>query len=331
MAAAEPELPECVCVHCGVRFNARELTYGVDTALLPPALAAAWTPLRRDSAATAFLLRAGSRSALQRAAQDAVASALRSALSLTDANALVGRGAMHVLSTQQAAALLSLPWPADDDNASATGQRPPPPAPPLGSLLDVGAGDGGVTAQLATLFGCVAATEASEPMARRLRRNPAVGAVLSGAAAADLAAAPAACRAAGLGGVAAAGFDVVSCLNVLDRCDAPLDLLRGLAAALRPGGVLLLGVVLPFRPFVEEGPARRAPRQALGLRRDGRFEACLAQLWADVLAPAGLGGAARAAARVPYLSEGDSEAPAYSLDCALLVLRPGAAAAALPP
>jgi SAM-dependent methyltransferase len=81
-------------------------------------------------------------------------------------------------------------------------------------------------------------------------------------------------------------FDVVSCLNVLDRCPAPKTLLRQIRDILRPEtgrlgsahclltwqrltdicacracracravGVLLLAVVLPFCPFVESGPA----------------------------------------------------------------------------
>jgi SAM-dependent methyltransferase len=42
---------------------------------------------------------------------------------------------------------------------------------PDASLLDVGAGDGGVTARMAPLFRSVTATEVSGPMCRRLRRR----------------------------------------------------------------------------------------------------------------------------------------------------------------
>ncbi len=51
------------------------------------------------------------------------------------------------------------------------------------------------------------------------------------------------------------GFDVISALNLLDRCDAPASLLRRIRGALRPGGAarLLLAVVLPFKPYVEFG------------------------------------------------------------------------------
>lgn len=97
--------------------------------------------LSRDDDATEFLLRCGGRSTAVRWAQSAATTALRATLSLTDANGLVGRGGMHVLSTAQARTLL---------------QRSPGDG---GVLLDVGAGDGSVTSQLAPLFDAVVATE----------------------------------------------------------------------------------------------------------------------------------------------------------------------------
>ena len=49
-------------------------------------------------------------------------------------------------------------------------------------------------------------------------------------------------------------YDLVSCLNLLDRCSRPLNLLRRIRAALTPAtGRLLVAVVLPFRPYVEQG------------------------------------------------------------------------------
>ena len=51
-------------------------------------------------------------------------------------------------------------------------------------------------------------------------------------------------------------YDIISCLNVLDRCDKPLSLLRSIYNSLSPGGYVLLAVVLPFDPFVEKGVHR---------------------------------------------------------------------------
>ena len=47
-------------------------------------------------------------------------------------------------------------------------------------------------------------------------------------------------------------FDLVSCLNLLDRCDKPMSLLAQMKTALRPGtGRLLVAAVIPFKPYVE--------------------------------------------------------------------------------
>ena len=47
-------------------------------------------------------------------------------------------------------------------------------------------------------------------------------------------------------------YDVISCLNLLDRCDRPLTLLRHVRASLRPGsGRAVVAVVLPYKPYVE--------------------------------------------------------------------------------
>ena len=49
-------------------------------------------------------------------------------------------------------------------------------------------------------------------------------------------------------------FDVVACLNLLDRCDKPLTVLTDIKHTLQPvTGRLLVAVVLPFKPCVESG------------------------------------------------------------------------------
>ena len=48
-------------------------------------------------------------------------------------------------------------------------------------------------------------------------------------------------------------YDIISCLNVLDRCDCPLTMLRHIHDRLQPGGLLVLALVLPYEPFVERG------------------------------------------------------------------------------
>ena len=49
-------------------------------------------------------------------------------------------------------------------------------------------------------------------------------------------------------------YDVISCLNLLDRCERPLILLQQIRASLTPStGRLVLAVVLPFSSYVETG------------------------------------------------------------------------------
>lgn len=48
-------------------------------------------------------------------------------------------------------------------------------------------------------------------------------------------------------------FDVVSCLNVLDRCDTPLSMLNNIGKVLGPEGLVVVAFVIPFKPFVEFG------------------------------------------------------------------------------
>ena len=302
MAAPELRLPDATCVHCGARFNTAHLEYGLRTSLLPAEVGSRVLPLHRDEEATAFLQRCGAKGTAARLAQSAAAAALRTTLSLTDANALVGRGSMHVLSTAQARLLLG---------RSEGG---------AGVLLDVGAGDGGVTARLAPLFESVVATEASAPMVRRLQeRNFALSLHTLEVEAAGLRSASPATLPDSVDRALSEGFDCVALLNVLDRCDAPRTLLAQLRRLLRPDtGRLLLAVVLPFRPFVEEGTLRRAPAETLGLPPNGGFEESLAQLYATVLQPLGL--RLEAVSRAPYLSDGDQACPVYCLDDALLVL-----------
>lgn len=48
-------------------------------------------------------------------------------------------------------------------------------------------------------------------------------------------------------------WDVISCLNVLDRCSRPTDLLRQMHKSLTPGGRVVIALVLPYQPYVEVG------------------------------------------------------------------------------
>ena len=200
-----------------------------------------------------------------------VAVLLRLCLTHADVNALVCRP-MFVLSAEQARTLLD----------AAGGRRG-------GALLDVGAGDGAATACLAEAQGAtlVRTTEVSRFMAARL------------------AARGWACAVEELPSTSCtpAHYALVSCLNVLCRTSRPLTLLRRLRRLLADDGLLLLGVVLPFRPVVlGRCNSRSAPSEHLppALVHAETFEESARLLVELVLRPLGL--AVAAWTRTPYCS-----------------------------
>jgi len=254
------------------------LEYGFDAARLPTTLHDRFVRLELDDAARAFLARGAEapHSALRTSAQKI----LRAFFSDFDANALLGMYPMHLVSTAQAEKLL--------------GGRPG------GALLDVGAGDGGVTAQIAPLFDEVFATEMSRAMAWRLRRRGFE------------------CRRVDLAPAADDGrrFRVVSLLNVLDRCRLPATLLRRAAEYLEPGGRLLVALALPYLAHYYVGPATPPPEERLAIEGTS-WEARLASFVDSVLRPIGLRPAA--ISRAPYLSHPDSTRTVGVLDDAVVV------------
>lgn len=289
--------------------------YAIDPHRLPEALRAAYKPLSPDGETADFLASCRPSFLLSLAAK-----ILRLFYSVTDTNGILNRGQMFVASTQQYRDLLTSAL------EEAVGSIERPANSPL-TLLDVGAGDGDVTARLAPLFNGsnITVTEVSRPMARRLSARGYTTHVTPFLTE-DLFPSE---------GV----FDVVSIHNVLDRCDHPRDLLRGAIRLMRPQtGRLLLAVVLPFCELVEDGTVRRpvnGPLPMSGARcQDGAsFEASLSALITRVLWPLGLH--VERVAKLPYLCRGDMMRPYYVLADAILVCRlagegEGQASSALP-
>jgi SAM-dependent methyltransferase len=174
-----------------------------------------------------------------------------------------------------------------------------------GRLLDVGAGSGDLTRALAPLFDGVICTETSKGMAKRLARQGFETHLV------DLASdAPPA-----IGDV-----DAVALLHVLDRCDTPYALFDRALSLVRPGGLVLVAIPLPYAPLVYHGARSDAPRVPLlpeGLSEDeARVE-----LEARLFESRGL--ELLTVARVPYLCPGDLETPYYALDSTLFIARRG--------
>ncbi|PSN45671.1 Methyltransferase-like protein 9 [Blattella germanica] len=112
-------------------------------------------------------------------------------------------------------------------------------------------------------------------------------------------------------------FDVITCLNLLDRCDRPLTLLRELRAALRPGGKVVVALVLPFNPYVEIGRVDHRPTEWLPIE-GSTFEEQASSAITNLFEASGF--KVERWSRVPYLCEGDLNQSFYWLDDAVFVL-----------
>ncbi|KAI0234730.1 Methyltransferase-like protein 9 [Lamellibrachia satsuma] len=206
-------------------------------------------------------------------------------MSSTSVNGFLRRGSMFVFSKAQVEGLLGISqkWKAD-------------------KLLDLGAGDGMVTQQLASHFSEVYTTEVSTTMTWRLQEK----------------------------GYNVLGlnewhdgthkFDVISCLNLLDRCDQPASLLHNMKAALTPDtGRLIVATVVPFKPYVESGGINHKPSEILPIQGDTLVEQ-IASFERDVFKPYGF--TVERFTKLPYLCEGDLERSFYILKDVVFVLKP---------
>jgi SAM-dependent methyltransferase len=167
----------------------------------------------------------------------------------------------------------------------------------LTSLLDIGAGDGSVTERMSSLFEKVYVTEMSSTMQWRLSNNGYT--VLDTDQWGNLT------------------FDVITCLNVLDRCEKPLKLLEQIRAHLNPkNGRLIISIVLPFKPYFEYNDDHR-PNESLQIKGHVPEEQ-INSFILDVFQPLGL--RLKKLTRLPYLCEGDIKRSYYFLFDYLFVL-----------
>lgn len=190
-----------------------------------------------------------------------------------------------------------------------------PDAPRFSRLLDIGAGDGGVTAKLAPLVDSVYATEVSMTMRWRLRRRGYnVLAQDNPFEEVDRA----------TGERHRLMYDLIALSNVLDRTDGPQALLQDIYDSLTPDGFFLLSVVLPWCPFVEAGKGQRRPTDPLPMEggeccKGARFEDSLNRLVGNVLLPMGF--ELVRWAKLPYICQGNLDVEFALLHDAVLVLR----------
>ncbi|VDK88347.1 unnamed protein product [Dibothriocephalus latus] len=176
------------------------------------------------------------------------------------------------------------------------------------------AGDGKVTAKMAPLFDEVYATEMSPVMQWRLKQaNFTVLDVEkwdqlpeTGDTSSSLPTQP--------------QYDVISCLNLLDRCSTPLTLLRRIRNVLRPGsGLLVLALVFPLKQYVEYS---HKPLEMMEVSASRVWEVQFSSFVTNILHPAGYD--LLAWSRVPYICEGDLARSFYSLNDVVMTLKPRA-------
>ena len=264
------------------------LQYDVNLELMPARLRAGFTSMNCDRATRQFLEYA-KRHAVGYVKQG-LHTLLRQAFSDYDVHALLNMYPMYVLGTEQWRRLLRA-------------HRYDIRREPFDALLDIGAGRGDVTQAISPLFHSVAATEASRWMAWRLKRRgitcyplPDADATLPGAP-----------------------YDVISCLNVLDRCARPLALVRQMRHHLRPEGALVLAIAFPYRPCVYHGAATLDPLEPLSCNAP-TWEHAAASFIDEVEQHCYL--RTIAWTRTPYLCAGNPKRPYFELDDLVVVCRP---------
>ena len=218
--------------------------FAVQPARLGVQLRKTFSPSRWGKEGRAMLAREGAPGPLRLRVRAAAAAGLSAARVVThaDAAALLGTSQMYAMHAGVASDLLGLGPPGHWVGGELVNKRV---ASGL-HLLDVGAATGSTTSELAKLgFSSVTATEASWACCRRLRARPDIDYVFGPETFSLDSLRPEA------GGPE--HYDVISLLNVLDRCDDPYALLRGTISKLCPrqGGLLLFAVSRPMRPFVQ--------------------------------------------------------------------------------
>lgn len=202
-----------------------------------------------------------------------------------NAHGILGLYPMHLLSTDQWQALV-------------------PKRLHGGRLLDIGAGQGFVTQYARPLFSTIAAVEVAPSLVRRLAARG------FEAHQADITEQPDL--------FPPESFEVVSLLNVLDRCERPHTLLRHALQFLKPGGVLITADPLPLEQRVRGDV--RAPKERLGAHA-GTWEECLSDFYTNTLVPNSL--TPIAVSRLPYVYKSVDGAGFEALDDFVIACRKG--------
>lgn len=212
----------------------------------------------------------------------------------TDINGYLRRGSMFVLSSEQFSLLREKAGIRSCIEAAE------------GSLIDLGAGDGKPTDYLRPFYKETYATEASWAMRDILKEKGITVLDIDGWDVQD---------------DSQRTFDAVACLNLFDRCEKPLTILRQIRKALKPGGLLVIALVLPFSPYVEWNTDHRPLEYLLNPSQENpneefSFEKQIPLIINKIESE---GFSIGAWSRVPYLCEGDMGQSLYVLSDAVFL------------
>uniref|UniRef100_A0A0A9YH30 Methyltransferase-like protein 9 n=2 Tax=Lygus hesperus TaxID=30085 RepID=A0A0A9YH30_LYGHE len=248
--------------------------YRVETNRLKPEYASLYVPMAPDEDTDTFLETSArlSNSILTQIYHSLVKFVFGFFMTQTSINGWLGRGSMFVFSKKQFARLTG--------KSEGVG----------GKMVDLGAGDGAATQVMASFYNDVTVTELSQPMRKQLARSG--------------------FKVEEIDRWFSTSYDLVSCLNLLDRCERPKTLLGQIRAAMKPDGIAVVAVVLPFKPYVESGNRDHMPQEVLPIRGN-TFEEQVESVIESVLTPAGF--VVRSWTRLPYLCQGDLNQAYYWL------------------
>jgi len=201
----------------------------------------------------------------------------------TDVNGILHRGSMFVLSRDQFQLL--------------TESKPQESVESQQSMIDLGAGDGAVTMPMAQSFKNIYATETSKPMQTLLKSK-------------DIKVLPVESW------MESGPFDLISCMNLLDRADTPVTILQHAKNSLKPTGLLVVALVLPYKPYVESNATHKPtePLNISGQLLENQIESAVAAIES-------VGFDLVKWSRVPYLCEGDLTQTFYHLSDIVMIFK----------
>ncbi|XP_074595607.1 protein-L-histidine N-pros-methyltransferase [Brevipalpus obovatus] len=208
-------------------------------------------------------------------------------MTATSINGLLKRGSMFVFSNEQ----FNLIY---DELGSIKSD-------PEATLMDLGSGDGCVTTIMSKYFHQTYCTEVSTVMKKLLAKRGFKVLDPEKWADNDLA------------------YDLITCLNLLDRCDQPITMMKKIHSKVKRNGRVLIALVFPLNQYVESSNNAHKPAEMLPIV-GSNLEEQVQSFVENVIEPNDF--ELLAWTKLPYLSEGDLDLSYYWLIDVVFLLKP---------